>query len=275
LYHGRETLDIGQWTLDSGRAAIISFLPRIEVRKEIIMPNRITYLSFATAVLVGTALLQAQDAPPAGAEGNAPPPRQNDGGRGGPGEGQRGMRPGGPMQGLDGRNDLEPFIAALADLNLGPDFNLTAEQETKIADIRQAFKKSVETWRTDHEDQLNDLREQVRSMRRGQGNEERQKVMDSIRDLVITAPNGDAEVKEIKALLNEDQARQVEAREASVKAENDRQREQMQQRWGNRRGGNGADNARDAGPAGNGQPGDAQRGNNPRRGNRGGDAPRN
>jgi hypothetical protein len=179
------------------------------------------------------------------------------------------MRPGGMMPGLQGdRNNLEPFITILADLNLGPDFNLTVEQETKIAAIRDGFKKSADAWETEHADQVADLRDQMRQMRRGQGGDDRQKVMDSMRDLMLTAPNGDSEVKEIKALLTEDQVKQVETREAAAKAETDRMREEMRQRWGNNgggRGGNGggnngantnnANNANNGGGGGNARPG--------------------
>lgn len=192
-------------------------------------PNRALVSAFALALLAGSAL-HAQNAgndnpppqPPPAREGGGPP--DGSGGPGGPGFGGRfGMMRGPNL--FANINRLDPFVNALADLNLSPEFNLSTEQEQKIATIRTEFKKASDTWRTDHRDQIDDLQADFREMRRGGGNEEEmRKLMDEARDLMLSAPSGDEEVKQVRAILTEDQVKQVDAKLEQQRAENERRR---------------------------------------------------
>jgi len=153
-----------------------------------------------------------------------------------------------------GRDALSDAIALLGDLNLSPAFTLTADQKTKLQAIRDDFKKEQDKWAKDHEADIKDIEQQMADLRESGGNrEDIQKIMQARQKLQETAPKGDEFVKQIKALLTEEQLKLVTAKQAELT----QQRKDMQRRFG------------PGGPGGG--PGGGGPGGGPRGGPRGGD----
>ncbi|HLL88830.1 MAG TPA: hypothetical protein VK324_05970 [Tepidisphaeraceae bacterium] len=158
-------------------------------------------------------------------------------GRRGPGGFGGGGGRGGPL--FQERNALIPLIFALADLNLSPTFNLSVEQEQKIQGIRDAFRQQLDEWRAEHAPEIADLRQRAGAMRGGGGGGgggDRRQLMESVRDLMDTAPRGDAEAQQIKDVLTPEQVAQVEAKQ---KEHEERRADAQQNRpqWQQDRGG--------------------------------------
>jgi hypothetical protein len=107
------------------------------------------------------------------------------------------------------------LMNVLGELNLRPDFNLSIDQETKLAAVRETFKQSQDAWRKQHESALKELEEQAAALRE-QGPDgdpdERRQHMEARRELMSSSPNGDAEVKQATALLTPEQSAQLEKR---------------------------------------------------------------
>jgi hypothetical protein len=194
---------------------------------------------FAITLLIGGAL-PAQDRTPREDAPAAPPTTRQENiapARPGRGLGGRiGMMRGG---GLFAGNQLEPYIAALADVNLSPEFNLSVEQKRKIAAIRQDFRKSYETWQKDHSDQMDDLVADWRDMRNGGAGagggrrdmERMRELMLEAQDLNMSAPSGEEAVDLIKAVLTEEQLNQVNARQEQLFISMERRRLEMGAGW--------------------------------------------
>lgn len=146
--------------------------------------------------------------------------------------------------GVFGRDALREFIIVLADVNLAPDFSLSKEQKDQIQAIRDAYRKQQEKWRSDHEADIQKLRERFRdAMRQGGGGRDAFAELNKAREeLMATAPKADDAIKQIKAVLTEDQLKRVETRQAELRAEAERMREQMRERF-NRGGGQGGGGA--------------------------------
>jgi hypothetical protein len=152
------------------------------------------------------------------------------GGRGGAGGGFGG---GGMLGGLlggvlgpyatfvQGQDALSVYMASLADMNMAPDFPLTKEQKEKIQAIRDKFKADIEKWNTDHADDSKKLRDDLMGMIQG-GNITAQDFQDLNKkrtDMNATAPSADDAVKEVKAVLGDDLAKQVDDFIAAQKAD--------------------------------------------------------
>lgn len=199
----------------------------------------VSALSFATQAF-------AQPAEPAKPDQPAQPPRRGAGGPGAPG----GF--GGP--GIFGQQDsLMELVDVLGDLNLAPGFTLTEDQKTKIQAIRDQFKTDREKWRKDHEADLKKIQDAFAEMREAGGRPDRQKMQDlgkQRQDLQATAPKGDEAAKQIKAILTEDQAKKLEGRQTERKAEQERLRKEMQERFGGQGGGPGGGRGDAAGGGG-------------------------
>jgi hypothetical protein len=136
------------------------------------------------------------------------------------------------------RNALSETLAILGDLNLSPGFTLSDEQKQKIQAIRDDFKKQQEAWRAEHAEELQKLDEQMAELRDAGGPpdpDQMREIMEARRELMSTAPDGEDESREVKAILTEDQLKQFEAREQAAEQERQRMRGQFQPRGPDRR----------------------------------------
>jgi Spy/CpxP family protein refolding chaperone len=122
---------------------------------------------------------------------------QEGGGRGG-----RGGRGGFGGGFFGGGNELTTAVQVLGDLNLSPDFTLDKEQKTKIQAVRDEYAKAMEKWRTDNQEKLAAIREE---MQNAQDREARQAVMTKSRELYATGPKAEESVNQIKAALTAEQ----------------------------------------------------------------------
>lgn len=217
---------------------------------------------------------------PAG--GGAPAPRG--GGFGGGGIGRFGG--GGFFGGAGGagamldRDPLREIIALLGELNLSPGFSLTQEQKEKIQAVRDEYQKQLDAWRAEHEKDLKKLQDDAAALRGnfaggGGGQDTRAKFQEIARareTLMATAPKSDDAYTKIKAILNEDQLKKFDLKQAEHQAEMDKAREDARSRFGQGGGfggggggfGQGANggNRRGAGGAAQGQGGNRRGGGN-------------
>ncbi len=146
------------------------------------------------------------------------------------GPGATAFRVGGPMF---GRDALAGVIMTLGEANLLPGFDLSNEQKQKIQSIRDEFKYAMEQWRSEHADELKALDEQQQelfaNMQAGGGPpdpDQMRDLMDARRELMETAPDGEAQAEQVKAVLTPDQLKKFEEVQAAL----DKQREEMMQR---------------------------------------------
>lgn len=142
--------------------------------------------------------------------------------------------PGGPppmrMQGMMGGNALSPIVSTIADLNLRPDFNLSLEQKTQIAKIRDEFKKSVDAWREENADEIRQIQEITAQLREAgpDGDPEAWRdVMEQNMALMQTAPTGESEAESVRAVLTDEQKKALETRLDEIAAEMEQMRQQM------------------------------------------------
>lgn len=139
------------------------------------------------------------------------------------------------------RNNLDPFTAVLADLNLSTSFNLTAEQKQKVAAVREAFARVNESWREANAADLSDLQAELRELGTFGGlggpgpgttgtenpdpdGEKRRALVETIRQVIATAPTGDVEVNRIRKLLTRPQVEQLDARLIQIQSDVERRR---------------------------------------------------
>jgi hypothetical protein len=148
---------------------------------------------------------------------------------GGPGAGGPGGGPGGFGRSVfrfgPERNALAEVLSVLGDANLSPDFNLSAEQKQKIQAIRDEFKKQQEAWRTEHAEDLKKLDEQMAEIRNAGGPpdpDQMRQMMEARHELMSTAPDGEDQAQEVKALLTPDQVKRFDARQAEIEQERER-----------------------------------------------------
>jgi pimeloyl-ACP methyl ester carboxylesterase len=156
------------------------------------------------------------------ADGDRPPalPQPPAGGRGGPGPGGggAGMGPGPMMFGgggpFGGRDAVAEFLSALGEMNLSPDFSLAPEQKVKLKTARDAFKEEQSTWAAAHADDFRKIQEQMMAAfgRGGPPNAEAFKAINQARqELLSTAPDSDAAMQRMQAILSEPQRAQIQA----------------------------------------------------------------
>jgi len=138
---------------------------------------------------------------------------------------------GGP--GMFGRDALAPVVMVLGDLNLAPEFSLSPEQKQKIQSVRDDFKQATDMWRAQHDDELKQLDEQQKeifqNMQNGGGPpdpDQMQQMMEQRRQIMETAPSGEEQATQVKAVLTADQLKQFEAKQAAI----DEERQAMMQR---------------------------------------------
>jgi Spy/CpxP family protein refolding chaperone len=186
-------------------------------------------------------------------------PAPGGGGQRGPG-GPPMMRMGAPN--MMGGNALDGLVVTVADLNLRPGFTLSEEQKTKIQQIRDAFKQSVEAWRKENEKELGEIQETMNSLREQgpDGDPEAWRdIMEQNMQLMQTAPDGTAEAEQLRAVLTPEQAKALETREAELEAE----RQAMWEQMGFGRGPGGQRRpGQQGGPGGQGPGGQNQQGGN-------------
>jgi len=185
------------------------------------------------------------------------------GGQGGGFGGFRGGGMGGPGGMMGQRDGFGEAVAALAECNLEPDFNLTADQKTKIQGIRDGVKKARETWRKDHEEDIKKVQEEMRAARDGQDRDKAREAFQKLQELGAGAPKTDDAEKQLKAVLTADQAKKLDAKVEERFNQMEENRRQMMDRMGG--GGPGG-----PGGPGGGQPGGGQGGGRGKRGGAGG-----
>lgn len=146
------------------------------------------------------------------------------------GPGAMAVRMGGPMF---GRDALAGVIMTLGEANLLPGFDLSSGQKQKIQSVRDDFKYAMEQWRSEHADELKALDEQQQdlfaNMQAGGGPpdpDQMRDLMDARRELMETAPDGEAQAEHVKAVLTPDQLKKFDEVQAAL----DKQREEMMQR---------------------------------------------
>ena len=195
------------------------------------------------------------------------------GGAGGPGGG-----PGAPgafgrfgptIMRAQAQDPLDEIIQLLGELNLGPDFTLSAEQKQSIQTARDEYKKQMDHWRTDHEEELKKLEDEMTQARAaiaqnaaaGQPNTRQnlQQIAQARQELTDTAPRSDETIVQIKGTLTTDQLKRLQAKETDRQAENEKLRQQImqqqQQRLGRGGGFGGGGGGGGGGGAGNGAAG--------------------
>lgn len=177
---------------------------------------------------------------------------------GGPGaRGDVGAFRGGGM--MAGRTGFDELVLNVAELNLEPDFNLSIEQERKIKTLRAEVKAAWEKWRKDNEPELQKIQEQFRQLREAGNRDGFRELADKRQALEATAPKNETAEKQLRAILTEEQLKQLDAFLAVKKAEQDAQRQQMMDRFGGGPGGFGGQGGQ--GGDQQGQPGRQGRGN--------------
>src|SRR5690348_1029574 len=128
------------------------------------------------------------------------------------------VMPAGPMM---SRDSLAPLIMTLGELNLAPDFNLSAEQKQKIQAIRDDFKGAMEAFRKDHADELKQLDDQQKELMDGfqNGNIPDPGTMMELAQqrqaLMQNAPDGSEHATQVRATLNDEQRKKLEDKEAA------------------------------------------------------------
>lgn len=129
---------------------------------------------------------------------------------------------GGPMMMGDA---LSQFINMLGAINLKTDFTLTADQKTKIQAIRDEFKQQIDKWRAEHADELKQMEEQQQEMMTNlqQGNPpdpgQMMEMEQQRKQLMDTAPNGEDQVEQIRALFTPEQTKVFETEKVSIEKE--------------------------------------------------------
>lgn len=128
-----------------------------------------------------------------------------------PAPGGPGGRGGGGMFGM-AQDPYQQAIAALGDLNLRPDFNLTAEQKTKLQAVRDEVKAAEDKWRTDHAADLKKIQDDSAAARQAQDQDKMREIMTARGELMQTMPKTDDAAQKVKALLTADQAKALDTR---------------------------------------------------------------
>jgi hypothetical protein len=146
------------------------------------------------------------------------------------------------MRGMLAQNPMEELIVTLGELNLGPDFTLTADQKTKIQSVRNEFKKQMDDWRAAHADEMKKLQDEAAELRGGGGpggggagganREKFRDLFEARQQLMESAPKSDEAVAEIKGILTTEQLKKFEAAAAAKQAEMEKMREEMRGRFG-------------------------------------------
>jgi hypothetical protein len=215
-------------------------------------------------------------APTKPAPGPGAEPGQPGGGGGGPGRGLgRGGGFGGGFGGPGGafagpgmmrvmlsRDPMEELVYALGELNLTPDFTLTADQKTKIQSVRDDFKKQMEDWRKAHADEMKKLQDEAAELRGGGGpgaggqeganREKFRELFEARQQLMESAPKSDEAVAEIKGILTTEQLKKLDAAVAAKQVEMEKMRDEMRGRFGPGGGGRGGAGRGGAGRGGQG-----------------------
>ena len=174
-------------------------------------------------------------------------------GRGGPGGfggGGGAGAPGGPgAQGPFGRfvptimraqaqDALDEITQLLGELNLAPDFTLSAEQKQTIQTARDEFKKQMDQWRADHEEELKKLEDEMAQARAAMGQgagagqpannrQNLQQIAQARQELTDSAPRSEETIVQIKGTLTTDQLKKLQVKETDRRAENEKLRQQI------------------------------------------------
>lgn len=89
--------------------------------------------------------------------------------------------------------------------------NLTDQQKAQIKEILAAFKKDVDAWRAQHQDELQKIHAEIRAAREAKDKEKVQAAMKKLHTLLETAPKPREMLEKIKAVLTPEQKQKFEA----------------------------------------------------------------
>lgn len=177
--------------------------------RTVLTPSLVTSLLLLSGIWARGADDPKPDAPKPDAPARPERPARGGGpgGRGGPG--------GGMMAGP--RDAVTEAIAALGELNLLPDFTLTKEQKEKVQAIKATAKTAHDKWTADHEADLRKLNEDARAAGGPNADPDKMREIRTARqELMASAPKTEDAVKELKALLSQDQAKMLDEQIAKM-----------------------------------------------------------
>src|SRR5207248_793628 len=126
-----------------------------------------------------------------------------------------------PAGAMMNRDFLSPLVMTLGELNLAPDFSLSAEQKQKIQAIRDDFKAASDAFKKDHAEEIKQLDDQQKEMMDGlqTGNipdpAAMMELSEQRRALMQNAPDGAEHATQVKAALDPEQLKKLEAKEAA------------------------------------------------------------
>ena len=127
----------------------------------------------------------------------------------------QGDRRGAEVMGAFGRGELAATLAILSELNFTPDFTLTKEQKEKIQAIREPYRAKLDAWVAEHDADFRTLqnrRQEMAGLHRDDPatGAKLQEFAKAQQDLFALAPKDDDIVKQIKAVLTEDQLKKFD-----------------------------------------------------------------
>jgi hypothetical protein len=131
---------------------------------------------------------------------------------------------------LGQRDELAETLTLLGDLNLTPSFTLSQDQKVQIQAIRDRLKQAQETWRKEHQSQLDLVQDQARGSPGAGGSAAAgQELRRKRQELTATAPKTDEAAKEILAVLTADQRKAFDAKMTQRRDEQRKLRERVRE----------------------------------------------
>jgi Spy/CpxP family protein refolding chaperone len=105
---------------------------------------------------------------------------------------------------------MSQVLMIVTDLNMTPDFTLAADQKTRIAAIRDDYKKAFEAWQKDNQDKLNQNQKDMAAAFKDQDKDAITDAGKAMTELYKTAPQAKDLDEKIMAVLTADQKKAVE-----------------------------------------------------------------
>ncbi len=123
-----------------------------------------------------------------------------------------------PGDPTDGQNPLDDLVRPLAELNLRPDFNLTAGQKADVLAIRNLYAARLAAWRAAHADDFRRQEQEWNDLRNGRGGppggrptERWSQLREGRQRLLLGSPDPTDALTQIDAVLTGDQRRRFDA----------------------------------------------------------------
>jgi hypothetical protein len=116
------------------------------------------------------------------------------------------------------RTALDNYVAAIAELNMDPDFALSTEQKKLIKVIRGDYRKAVEDFVAHHKDEIDAIQQAIRDATTSQDQVALQDARQRMQPLRAQGPKPAPYIAKVKAVLTPEQAGQVETQMREVQA---------------------------------------------------------